>query len=289
MDIFDQISQQMNEAFTVAPLLVQRLIVGLIVFALGYAITRLIQYLVVRAVRRTPGGTAVEHALSRVIAIAGITLSLLTAFSTMGVDINALIAALGLTSLAIGLALKDTIENAITGVLLLIQRPFKVGDVIQVGSVTGTVADVAIRTTKIRSVDGLHVLIPNRHVYDAVITNWSYYPQRRVTMTVGVAYETDLARAYRVLSEAIAAMPGVLAEPAPAVSFEGFDESSIRMVFRFWIEWQNTNAVNLQTQLTQVIMDVARREGINIPFPIRTVLLQNSIEPAPPNATTRSN
>ena len=249
MDIFDQISQQMNEAFTVAPLLVQRLIVGLIVFALGYAITRLIQYLVVRAVRRTPGGTAVEHALSRVIAIAGITLSLLTAFSTMGVDINALIAALGLTSLAIGLALKDTIENAITGVLLLIQRPFKVGDVIQVASVTGTVADVAIRTTKIRSVDGLHVLIPNRHVYDAVITNWSYYPQRRVTMTVGVAYETDLARAYRALSDAVTTTPGVLAEPEPAVSFEGFDESSIRMVFRFWIEWQNTNAVNLQTQL----------------------------------------
>ena len=83
-------------------------------------------------------------------------------------------------------------------------------------------------------------------------------------MTVGVAYETDLARAYRVLSDAVAATPGVLAEPALTVSFEGFDESSIRMVFRFWIEWQNTNAVNLQTQLTQVIMDVARREGINI-------------------------
>ena len=289
MEIFDQVSRQVNDALKEAPLLVERLIVGLLVFALGYAITRFMQYLVVRAVRRTPGGTSVEHALSRVIAIAGITLSLLTAFSTMGVDINALIAALGLTSLAIGLALKDTIENAITGVLLLIQRPFKVGDVIQVGSVTGTVADVAIRTTKIRSVDGLHVLIPNRHVYDAVITNWSYYPQRRVTMTVGVAYETDLARAYRVLSEAIAAMPGVLAEPAPAVSFEGFDESSIRMVFRFWIEWQNTNATNLQTQLTQVIMDVARREGINIPFQIRTVLLQNPIEPAAQNATTRSN
>ena len=287
MDIFDQISQQMNEAFTVAPLLVQRLIVGLIVFASGYAITRLVQYLVVRAVRRTPGGTAVEHALSRVIAIAGITLSLLTAFSTMGVDINALIAALGLTSLAIGLALKDTIENAITGVLLLMQRPFKVGDVIQVGSVTGTVADVAIRTTKIKSVDGLHVLIPNRHVYDAVITNWSYYPTRRVTMTVGVAYETDLAQAYRVLSEAVAATPGILAEPALAVSFEGFDESSIRMVFRFWIAWQDTNAINLQTQLNQVIMDVARREEINIPFPIRAVLLQNPIEPAAQNATTR--
>jgi small conductance mechanosensitive channel len=287
MNIFDQISQQVDAGLKEAPLLLERLIVGLIVFGIGYLITRLLQRAVVRAVRRTPGGTAVEHALSRVIAIVGITLSLLTALSTVGVDINALIAALGLTSLAIGLALKDTIENAITGVLLLIQRPFKVCDVIQVASVTGTVVDVAIRTTKIKSVDGLHVLIPNRHVYDAVITNWSYYPQRRVTMTVGVAYETDLARAYRALSEAVTATPGVLAEPALTVSFEGFDESSIRMVFRFWIEWQNTNAINLQTQLTQVIMDVARREGINIPFPIRTVLLQNPIEPAAQNATTR--
>ena len=176
MDILDQISQQVNDALAAAPLLVQRLIVGLLVFALGYVITRLIQYLVVRAVRRTPGGVTVEHALSRVIAIVGVTLALLTALSTMGVDINALIAALGLTSLAIGLALKDTIENAITGVLLLIQRPFKVGDVIKVSDVTGTVADVAIRTTNIKTFDGLHVLIPNRHVYNEVITNWSYYP-----------------------------------------------------------------------------------------------------------------
>jgi small conductance mechanosensitive channel len=287
MDIADELTQQVKEALEAAPLLLQRLLVGLLVFAIGYLLTRLVQHLVVRAVRRTPGGTTVEHALSRVIAIVGITLSLLTALSTMGVDINALIAALGLTSLAVGLALKDTIENTITGVLLLIQRPFKVGDIIKVSDVTGTVADVAIRTTNIKTFDGLHVLIPNRHVYNEVITNWTYYPTRRVTMTVGVAYETDLARAYQVLSEAVATTRGVLAEPALAVSFEGFDESSIRMIFRFWIDWQTTNAVNLQTQLTQVIMDVAHREGIKIPYPIRTVLLHNPIEPATQNATIR--
>ena len=287
MGIAGEISQQVQDMVAAAPLLVQRVIAGLLVFALGYLITRIVQYGVVRAVRRTPGGTTVEHALSRVIAIVGVTLSLLTALSTMGVDIGALIAALGLASLAIGLALKDTIENAITGVLLLIQRPFKVGDVIKVSDVTGTVANVAIRTTNIKTFDGLHVLIPNRHVYNEVITNWTYYPTRRATMTVGVAYETDLAHAHCVLSEAVAAAPGVLAEPAPQVSFEGFDESSIRMVFRFWIEWQTTNTVNLQTQLTQVILDVARSEGISIPVPIRAVMLHNPIEPAPTNATTR--
>ena len=287
MEVIEQISRQLQTDLEVVPQLVQQLLIGLVVFALGYTITRVIQYLVVRAVRRTPGGVTVEHAVSRIIGITGVTLTLLTALSTMGVDINALIAALGLTSLALGLALKDTIENAITGVLLLIQRPFKVGDVIKVSDVLGTVAEVAIRTTNIKTFDGLHVLIPNRHVYNEVITNWTYYPTRRVTMTVGVAYETDLAHAYRVLSEAVAGAAGVLAEPALLVSFEGFDESSIRMVFRFWIEWQTTSPIDIQTQMTQVIMDVARRESINIPFPIRTVLLQNPTEPAAPNATTR--
>ena len=287
MEVADQISQQVKEALEAAPLLLQRLLVGLLVFAIGYLLTRLVQHLVVRAVRRTPGGITVERALSRVVAIVGITLSLLTALSTMGVDINALIAALGLTSLAVGLALKDTIENAITGVLLLIQRPFKVGDIIKVSDVTGTVADVAIRTTNIRTLDGLHVLIPNRHVYNEVITNWTYYPTRRATVTLGVAYDTDLARAYRVLSEAAAAVPGVLRDPALLVSFEGFDEISIRMTFRFWFDWRTTSAFDLQTRMTEVIADVARREGISLPVSARALVLHNAMESAPETATTR--
>jgi small conductance mechanosensitive channel len=287
MDIADEMTQQVKEALEAAPLLLQRLLVGLLVFAIGYLLTRLVQHLVVRAVRRTPGGITVEHALSRVIAIVGVTLSSLTALSTMGVDINALIAALGLTSLAVGLALKDTIENTITGVLLLIQRPFKVGDIIKVSDVTGTVADVAIRTTNVMTSDGLHVLIPNRHVYNEVITNWTYYPTRRATVTVGVAYDTDLARAYRVLSEAVAAVPGVLRDPALLVSFEGFDEISIRMTFRFWFDWRTTSAFDLQTRMIEVITDVARREGISLPVSARALVLHNAVESAPETATTR--
>jgi small conductance mechanosensitive channel len=287
MDLADQIAEQVQDTIAAAPLLLQRVIVGLIVFALGYLITRIAQYLVVRAVRRTPGGLTAEHALSRVIGIAGVTLSLLTALATVGVDINALIAALGLTSLALGLALKDTIENAITGVLLLIQRPFKVGDVIQVGSVTGTVEDVAIRTTRLKSADGLHVLIPNRHVYDAVITNWTFYPTRRVTVTVGVTSGTDLTQAYKILNEAVAATPGILTDPAPQAAFEGFDENAIRLVFRFWFDWRTTNTTELQTQLTQTIKDLAQRDGVDLSVPIRTMVLQPSLDPALKNATTR--
>ncbi|CAG0935984.1 Small-conductance mechanosensitive channel [Thermoflexales bacterium] len=275
-----EIAQQVKNALAAAPLLLLRLVLGLLVFAVGCLVTWLIQRLVVRMVRRTPGGVTVEHALARVIVIAGITLALLTALATVGVDIAALVATLGLTGLAVGLALKDTIENAITGVLLLIQRPFTVGDVIKVGDVTGTVAKVAIRTTNLKTFDGLHVLIPNRHVYNEAITNWSYYSQRRVTVTTGVAAGTDLAQAYRVLSEAVAATPGVLADPAPQVSFEGFDENATRLVCRFWFDWRTTDTTDLQTQLTQMIKDLAQREGLEMSVPIRTMLLQPPLDPA---------
>ncbi|HSD82314.1 MAG TPA: mechanosensitive ion channel family protein [Anaerolineae bacterium] len=275
-----EIVQQVKNALAAAPLLLLRLVVGLLVFTVGCLVTWLVQRLVVRMVRRTPGGLTVENALARVIVIAGVMLAILTALATVGVDVAALVATLGLTSLAIGLALKDTIENAITGVLLLIQRPFGVGDVIKVGDITGTVADVAIRTTNIKTFDGLHVLIPNRHVYNEVITNWSYYAQRRVSVTFGVAAGTDLAQAYRILSEAMAATPGVLAAPVPQVSFEGFDENATRLVLRFWFDWRATDTTTLQTQLTRTIKDLAQGEDADLSVPIRTMVLQPLLDPA---------
>ena len=289
MDFFAQLQEDLTRLADSVTAALPRVVLGLLIFLIGFLATRLIQRAAVRAIQRTPAGIVVERLVSRAIVIVGITLSTLTALATMGVDVGAVLAALGLGSLAIGLALKDTIENAITGVLLLIQRPFKVGDIIKVGDVMGVVSDVAIRTTNVKTLDGLHVLIPNRQVYNEVITNWSYYPTRRITATVGVAYDTDLPKACRVLKEAVVSTPGVLADPAPLVSFEAFDDNSIRMVFRFWIEWQSTSPFDVQTTVTQALMDAARREGIHIPVPIRTVYVQHPVEvPAVEDATTRS-
>lgn len=289
MDVPESIEQALARMGQDFPIFIQGIVIGLIVFAIGYVLTRVMQRIIVRAIRDTPAGLSVERAMSRVVGIIGVTLSALTALATMGVDVAAVIAALGLGSLAIGLALKDTIENAITGVLLLIQRPFKVGDIIKVGDVMGVVSDVAIRTTNVKTFDGLHVLIPNRQVYNEVITNWSYYPTRRITATVGVAYDTDLPKAYRVLKEAVVSTPGVLAKPEPLISFEAFDDSSIRMVFRFWVDWQETSPLDAQTDVTQSLIDAARREGIDIPFPIRTVYVQHPAQvSAVENTTTRS-
>lgn len=273
MDFIELIQQEFTNLTEGLAAVLPRIGLGLIVFVIGYVLTRIIRRAIIRTIEDTPAGLAVERALARVTTIVGVTLSAISALATMGVDVGGLVAGLGLTGLAIGLALKDTIENAITGVLLLIQRPFQVGDIIKVGDILGTVTDVAIRTTNIKTFEGQHTVIPNSQVYNAVVTNWTHYPTRRLEMAVGVAYDTDLPKAYRLLTEAVLATPGVLSDPAPLVSFEGFDDSSIRMVFRFWINWQDTSPLAAQTDLTQSVMDAARREGIDIPFPIRTVYL----------------
>ncbi len=274
MDLLELIRQELAKLGEGLAAALPRIGLGLIVFLIGYALTRIIRRAIIRTIEDTPAGLAVERALARVTIIVGVTLSAVLGLATMGVDVGGLVAGLGLTGLAVGLALKDTIENAITGVLLLIQRPFHVGDVINVEDTLGTVTDVAIRTTNIKTFDGQQVLIPNARVYNNVLTNWSHYPTRRLTVTVGVAYDTDLPKAYRVLSDAVINTSGVLSDPAPLVSYEGFDESSIRMVFRFWISWKDTSLLAAQTDVTESIMDAARREGIDIPFPIRTVYLQ---------------
>lgn len=274
MGFWETLQQELAHFAEGAAAALPRIGLGLIVFFAGYVITRLVRRAIIRAIADTPAGLAVERALARVTSIVGITLSALSGLATMGVDIGALVAGLGLTGLAVGLALKETIENAITGVLLLIMRPFQLGDIIKVGDEMGVVSDIAIRTTNIKTFDGLNVLIPNSQVFNGVITNWTSYPTRRITVTVGVAYETDLPKAFHVLSDAVSGTPGVLADPAPLVSYEGFDDSSIRMVFRFWINWSDTSPLAAQTDVTQAIMDAARREGIDIPFPIRTVYLQ---------------
>lgn len=273
MDFIEVLQQELAAYVEGIAAALPRIGLGLIVFLIGYLVTRVVRRAIVHAIQDTPAGLAVERALSRVATIVGLTLAAVSAVATMGVDVGGLVAGLGLTGLAVGLALKDTIENAITGVLLLIQRPFQVGDLIKVGETMGFVTDVAIRTTNLKTFDGLHVLIPNAQVYNSVVTNWTYYPTRRIAMTVGVAYDTDLPKAHRVFKQVVRDTPGVLADPEPLVSYESFDDSSIRMVFRFWINWQDTSPLDAQTDFTKNLMETARREGINIPFPIRTLYL----------------
>ena len=220
----------------------------------------------------------VERAMARVATIIGVFISILLALATMGVDVGGLVAGLGLTGLALGLALKDTLENAITWILLLIQRPFNVGDVIDVADHVGPVTDIAIRTTHIKKFDGHDVVIPNSKVFNGVVVNLTRYPVRRMALSVGVAYDSDLPKALRVVNAAIANTEGVLDDPAPSAHFDALDDSAINITVRFWAAYGGRSGLDIKSDAVKNITEAARRENIDIPFPIRTVYL-NNVEP----------
>ncbi len=260
-----------------------RVAFAIFIFWVGTRLTSVAGNIAARFVRRArpQDSEAFIHAVQRIVGIVGIVLSLSVMLSILGVDINSLVTGLGLTSLALGFALKDTIEQSLTGVLILFQRPFKVGDVIEIDNVEGTVMDVAIRTTNIRTFDGLYVLIPNNRVYQAVIRNKTHYTTRRFEVALNIAFASDLLRVQTVVLEAVSSVPGVLRDPAPMVSFDNFDAATIRAIARYWIEPLVTDAVAIRTVIARAITDACMQAGIAIPAPAAVVPPPEPPPPAP--------
>lgn len=251
--------------------LLRSLVLGLgalLVFFVAYRLTDYAQRVAYRIVkrRRPEGGETLARAGGRIVWIVGLVVSIILTLRVLGVNFGALLAALGLSTVVLGLALKDVIEQAVTGTLLLVQRPFHVGDTIQVEGVEGTVVDVAVRTTNIRTFDGVHALIPNNKVYQSVIKNKSYYPARRFGLDFGLEPGSDLAAARDRVLAAVARVPGVLPDPAPVVAFEGWEQDSIRTTVRFWVNTTD-DPVAVQTAATQSILGALRAAGLGVRVP----------------------
>jgi len=198
----------------------------------------------------------------------------IVALQQVNFDVSSFIAGLGIVGFALSFAFQDIAKNFIAGVLLLIQQPFDIGDGIEVAGVGGTVTDIEVRSTTLRTWDGKQVVIPNADVYAAIITNFSRSPRRRIEIEVGVAYDTDLEKASAVLLETVGGLDGVLDDPAPRVVFKTFADSSINGTVYFWIETAHTDVFGAQDRAVKAIKSTFEREGIEIPYPVQTVLLQ---------------
>ena len=276
-----EFSAELGQFLEQLPVLIVHAVVvvamAVLVFVIGRRLTGFAQGLAHRYItRRHPeGGETLARAGVRVVGIAGIALSTVVSLRILGIDVGALMAALGISTLVLGFALKDTIEQAITGTLLLIQRPFRVGDVIQVEGVEGSVVDVAIRTTNIQTPDGIQAVIPNNRIYQSVIRNKSFYPARRHALVFGLSPTSDLAAAHDVMLGAVARVSGVLADPVPMVTFEGWEQDAIRTSVLFWIQSADDSA-QMRTAVTQAVLDAARRAGLDVHSAAQSVVVRQS-------------
>lgn len=197
----------------------------------------------------------------------------------LGFGIAPLLGAAGILGIALGFASQTSVSNIISGIFLMVEGPFVVDDVIQVGGVIGRVESIDMLSVKLRTFDNKFVRIPNEGIIKAEVTNITRYPIRRLDVAVGVAYKEDVEKVRRTLLEVASANPLSLMDPAPMVLFDGYGESSLTFSFRVWAARENWLA--LKNTIHEEIKDRFDEEGIEIPFPHRTLYTGAVTEPFP--------
>ena len=201
------------------------------------------------------------------------TFVIIAALSRLGVETASLAAVLAAAGLAIGLALQGSLSNLAAGVLIIMFRPFAKGHYIEAAGTAGTVDDINIFTTLLKTPDNCHVIIPNSSITSGPIKNYSAESTRRIDLVIGVGYGDDLAKTKSVLEEVLAAEDRILENPASTVAVAELADSSVNFVVRPWVRADDYWAVRFD--LTQAIKERLDKEGISIPFPQREVTVIN--------------
>ena len=195
-----------------------------------------------------------------------------TAASLRQVDfeLTGFLAGLGILGFTVGFALQDISQNVVAGLLLLIQKPFEIDDLIEVEEYTGHVRSIDLRSTELYTLDGHNVLIPNASVFTTPIINYSRQATWRISLDVGVAYDSDLEQVRRVTLQAIGNIPDILNTPPPDLYFHTFNDSSIDFSVRYWIDARQINPFTATDPAVIAIQRAYKQANIEIPFPIQT-------------------
>jgi small conductance mechanosensitive channel len=195
----------------------------------------------------------------------------IAAIGALGIQTTSFIAVLGAAGLAVGLALQGSLANFASGVLIVLFKPYRIGDFVEAAGIAGTVVEVEILTTVFKTGDNKRVIVPNGQVMGSIITNYSANPTRRVDMVVGVSYDDDLDKVRATLEELIAADDRILDDPAHRIAVSELADSSVNFIVRPWVKSEDYWGVMFD--LTEAIKKRFDAEGISFPFPQQDVHL----------------
>nr|WP_224825154.1 mechanosensitive ion channel domain-containing protein [Cognatishimia sp. MH4019] len=190
--------------------------------------------------------------------------------NTFGVQTTSIIAVIGAAGLAIGLALQGTLSNVAAGVMIILFRPLKIGDFVQVNDVMGTVKEITLNYTEIASLGNVKVIVPNSEVWGNTIKNYSEYPTRRAEWTFGVGYGVNLADAERVIHDTIMADDRSHSDPEPFIQVNNLGGSSVDFLVRVWCS--SSDYFQYQADMKRKVKEALDAADINIPFPTRTLV-----------------
>lgn len=245
---------------------------ALTIFILGRWFSKIAGKVLGNILSRTRLDTMLVNFVLSIVQVLLTLMIVVAALGQLGVDTTSLIALVGAAGLAIGLALQDSLKNFAAGVLLIVFRPFKEGDFVEVAGISGVAEQITIFNTVMRTGDNREVIVPNGSIYSDIITNYNRRPTRRVDMVFGISYDDDLRKAKQLLLEIVSADERVLKDPEPLVAVSALADSSVNFIVRPWVKtedywkvyWDTTEQVKLR-------FDEA---GISIPYPQMDVHLK---------------
>jgi small conductance mechanosensitive channel len=242
-----------------------RVVGALAVLIIGWIVAKGIRRSVRRALERSSLDNTLVPFLSSLIYYMVLTFVILAVLRLFGLETTSLIAVLGAAGLAVGLALQGTLSNFAAGVMLLIFRPFKVGDFVEAAGTAGTVQEILIFSTTLHSPDNVRIVVPNSEIYGAIVKNYSFNDTRRNDMVIGIGYSDDIGKAVETIQRVLGEDSRVLQDPAPVIAVSELADSSVNLVVRPWCKKEDY--WGLRFDLTRTLKEQLEAAGCNIPFP----------------------
>ncbi|AZF33667.1 Small-conductance mechanosensitive channel [Pseudomonas sp. R4-35-07] len=271
MDLNAEVDHLIKTSQSWIPMIMEygsRVLLAVITLAIGWWLINVFTHRVGRLLAVRNADLALQHFITSLANIALKVMLIVSVASMIGVATTSFVAAIGAATLAIGLALQGSLANFAGGVLILLFRPFRIGDWIEAQGTSGTVDSIQIFHTVLRTGDNKTVIVPNGILSNGIITNTNRQPTRKVVFDVGVDYEADLQKAREVLLE-LAKDPRVLADPAPVAVVSTLGDSSITVSLRCWTN--TADYWDVVFMLNELARDRLKGAGIDIPFPQRVI------------------
>lgn len=247
---------------------------AIVIFVVGKWLARKVTDIAVTLLRKNPKfDETLINFFEDIIYYLLIVMVILTALEQVGVKSTSLLAVLGAAGLAVGLALKDSLSNFASGVMIIFFKPFKIGDFVTAGGVSGKVTEVHLFNTEFTTGDNQKILVPNGAITSGSIINVNAHPKRRVDLVVGVSYDDDLKKVKELLNSIVTANEKILLDDGITIVVSELADSSVNLIVRAWVN--TPDYWEVKWALTEEIKITFDKEGISIPFPQRDVHLYN--------------
>jgi small-conductance mechanosensitive channel len=260
------------------PITLTSIIVGIIILLIFIFLSKALRKIIkTKIFPKYALDEGIQLVILRVIHYLLVGLGIIVAVQSIGLNLTSLAVVFGLLSVGIGFGLQNVASNFVSGLIILFERPIKIGDRITIGDVLGDVENISLRATLIRTIDNISIIVPNSEFISSRVINWSHRdPKIRVHIPVGVAYGSDVPLVIKSLLEVAENHPELLKDPAPKVWFNEFGDSSLNFELLVWIPTPKRRP-DIINELNKGIDEIFRKNKIQIPFPQRDLHIRSSV------------